>query len=148
MKLLTLNIQHGGGKRIPQIIAYLKAQNADIIVLTEFRDNPNATTLRTKLAALSYSFFTCASKNPKENSVCIFSKQPFETRADITLNPNDQHRVITARIEDMTIYGVYFPQNKAKASLFQFLTERSHALINAPFFIIGDINTGLHYQDE
>jgi len=39
MKIVTLNIRHGGGTRVPVILEYLDSQNGDVIVLTEFREN-------------------------------------------------------------------------------------------------------------
>jgi len=43
MKLYTLNIRHGGGKRIDRIINSIKKQNADVDVnvITEFRLGEN-----------------------------------------------------------------------------------------------------------
>jgi hypothetical protein len=39
MKIVTLNIRHGGGTRVPVILEYLDSQNGDVIVLTEFHEN-------------------------------------------------------------------------------------------------------------
>jgi len=39
MKIVTLNIRHGGGKRIHQILDHLDKYHSDIIVLTEYREN-------------------------------------------------------------------------------------------------------------
>lgn len=148
MKLVTLNIQHGGGKRIPEILEYLHAQDADVIVLTEFRNNANAEVLRAGLTASGFHHFAGASVAPQENSVCIFSKQPFITRTYPELPKPDQHRLISAHFDCVSVYGVYFPQNQAKARLFKFLVEGGHQPPENAYLLVGDFNTGLHFQDE
>ena len=148
MKFVTLNIQHGGGKRIPEILEYLHSQDADVIVLTEFRNNSNAEALRAGLATAGFLHFAGASAAAQENSVCIFSKQPFVSRMYPELPIPDQHRLISAHFDCMSVYGVYFPQNKAKESLFEFLLEGGHRPTEDAYLIVGDFNTGLHFQDE
>jgi len=68
MKLVTLNIQHGGGRRIPGILDYLRSQEADAIVLTEFRENSNAEALRSGLAENGFHHFAGASVVQKEKA--------------------------------------------------------------------------------
>lgn len=148
MKLITLNIRHGGGKRVPLILEYLQAQDADVIVLTEFRENSNAIALRARLSESGFWFFAGASTAAKENSVCVFSRQPFVPRTYAELGAQDRHRLISAHFDGVAVYGVYFSQNKAKASLFQFLAAGGHRPTETDFYIIGDVNTGLHFRDE
>lgn len=148
MKLVTLNIRHGGGKRIPAILDYLRSQSADLIVLTEFRSNSNAGALRSGLAAQGFHHFSEASVVPKENSVCVFSRLPFVSRTYPELPAQDRHRLISAHFDGVAVYGVYFPQNEAKAGLFKFLAQGGHRPTEPAYFIVGDFNTGLHFRDE
>jgi exonuclease III len=148
MKLVTLNIRHGGGKRISAILAYLKSLDADVIILTEFRENSNAKQLRSGLAATGLQYFAAASVAPRENTVCVFSRKPFVSRTYSELSVDDRRRIISAHFETMAIYGVYFALNQAKASLFEFLARGRHRPTDAVHFIVGDFNTGLHFQDE
>jgi exodeoxyribonuclease-3 len=148
MKLITLNIRHGGGKRVPRILEYLRALNADVIVLTEFRENSNAIALRAGLGESGFRFFAGASVAAKINSVCVFSQQPFVPRTYAELSTHDRHRLISAHFDDAAVYGVYFSQNNAKASLFKYLAAGGHRPTETDFYIIGDVNTGLHFQDE
>ena len=46
MKVIALNIRHGGGNRIKSIVPILVQSKADIIVLTEFRFNNNSNIVR------------------------------------------------------------------------------------------------------
>lgn len=148
MKLVTLNIQHGGGNRVPAILDYLQSQDADVIVLTEFRENSNAVALQSGLAAKGLLHFAGASVAPKENTVCIFSRQRFVARTYPELPACDRHRLISAHFDGVAVYGVYFSQNEAKAGLFEFLTQGGHRPAEAAYFIVGDFNTGLHFLDE
>ena len=42
MKLLSWNIQHGGGTRVPRIIDAIAAHDPDVIALSEYRTKPGA----------------------------------------------------------------------------------------------------------
>lgn len=147
MRLVSLNIRHGGGTRIPGLVKYLRKLDADVIVLTEFRENANANQLRSSLAAQGLTHFTTASTLPKENSVCIFSNAEFSSRTYPILG-HDAHRLISTYFNSLAILGVYFPQNRDKARLFQFLLDREYQPIEEAHIIIGDFNTGLHGIDE
>lgn len=148
MKTITLNIQHGGGRRMPRLIAFLRAHDPDSIVLTEFRENDNARTMRDELASQGLVHFAAASTSAKENTVAIFAKRRFMPSTSPSLTVGDRHRFLSATFDDFTIYGVYFPQNEAKLRLFQFLLDRQYKPSQGAFFVIGDFNTGLHELDE
>ena len=67
MKLITLNIQHGGGRRTAAIVEFLAQSNADVIVLSEYQsDDKN---LGQQLIQLGYQHQVAGSTLPKENSV-------------------------------------------------------------------------------
>lgn len=148
MKTIALNIQHGGGRRVPKLIAFLHAHAPDVVVLTEFRENENARTLRGDLASQGLVHFAAASTSAKENTVAILAKRPFTPSTFPSLPVGDRHRLLSAHFDDFAIYGVYFPQNQAKASLFRFLLDREYKPSHSAFFVIGDFNTGLHELDE
>lgn len=148
MKIITLNIQHGGGKRLHGILGFLESQDADTIVLTEFRENANARVLRAELKDMAFCHFASASKAPKNNSVRIFSKHLFQLEQRSALTPEDHHRFISARFEGHDIQGVYFAQKEQKRSLFHFLQSLARQHDSHPRFVVGDFNTGLPFQDE
>lgn len=148
MKIVTLNIQHGGGRRINTIADYLIALRADLLVLTEFRENANASLLRSKLGSHGFIHFAGATISQNQNSVCIFCRRPFLPRTYPDLSPQHAHRIVAAHFEKLAIYGVYFPQNQAKAEVFQFLLDGAHLPGAEAHVILGDFNTGLHGLDE
>ena len=73
MKVIALNIRHGGGNRIKSIVPILVQSKADIIVLTEFRFHNNSNIVRNLLKKEGYAHTTYSSKDPKTNYIkdCI-----------------------------------------------------------------------------
>ena len=138
MKIATLNIQHGGGRRIAPIIEFLKQLNADLIVLTEYHlDDKN---LGKQLVELGYQHQVAGSTLPKENSVLIVSKEPFEVLSA-------SQRIVSVRLKELVLFGVYFPQGDEKYPVYKKLkTEVKEA--GSSVLVLGDFNTGLHYIDE
>ena len=39
MRVVTWNLQHGGGRRVDQVVEALEAYEADVLVLSEYRNN-------------------------------------------------------------------------------------------------------------
>jgi exodeoxyribonuclease III len=146
LRILTLNIQHGGGRRISQILNYLEAKKPDVAVLTEFRRSSRNSALVMGLAALGYVHLLCAPAGADANSVAIASRHPI---TEIALNPaeSDRARVVGGILQDVSIIGVYFAGNLAKRSLFEFLIG-SNQIRSTRSMLIGDFNTGLHRCDE
>lgn len=137
MKLVTLNIQHGGGRRITPIIEFLKSLDSDVLVLTEYHlEDKN---LAKSLADLGYSHQIAGSTLPKENSVLIVSKESFEVLSV-------SQRITSVKLKDFTLYGVYFPQGEAKRPIYENL--RNEVANAGSTLVLGDFNTGLHYLDE
>ncbi|TAH41951.1 MAG: hypothetical protein EYC71_11440 [Gammaproteobacteria bacterium] len=147
LKILTLNILHGGGKRTSEITRYISNQHADVVVLTEFRDNKNAELLRGQLRRDGMTWFAATSLAPKQNGVCIASRTEFNARTYPELDSTNGHRVISAHFPDVSVYGLYFPQKLAKSVLFDFLLHGPPSKDPA-VLLVGDFNTGLHRIDE
>jgi exonuclease III len=130
------------------LIGFFQTHAPDVVLLTEFRENDNAPALRAGLAAQGLLHFSAASTSPKENTVGIFAKQSFVPSTFPSLPIGDRHRLLSAQFDSFGLYGVYFSQNQAKASLFQFLLDRKYEPSHAAYFVIGDFNTGLYGLDE
>ena len=148
MKIVTLNIQHGGGQRVSKILDYISSLQADLVVLTEYRENANAPVFRSKLAAQGFVNFATASIAPKENSVGIFSRLPIVSRTYPMLTEGNVHRVLSAHFEEHSVFGIYFPQNQAQADLFNFLIDGTLKPKESAYLVVGDFNTGRHGIDE
>lgn len=149
MKVVTLNLRQGGGSRISLLIDYLLSLKADVLVLSEFRENVSAQILRSKLGDAGLVHFAAApTTSPRQKGVCIFSRCQFLPRTYSKILTTDSHRVVSAHFGSSSIYGVYFPQKLAKAPLFRFFLDSKYKPANAEVIVMGDFNTGLHGLDE
>lgn len=147
MKVVALNIRHGGGDRVSVILDAINSHEADTIVLTEFRENKNSGKIRNALFKDGYIFQFSGSIEPKLNSVFIASKTAFVPKSDI-LSPGLRHRIIGAQFADLLLLGFYFPGKNEKEPVFSELYDVFHGSINEPVLALGDLNTGKHYVDE
>jgi len=134
MKILSLNVRHGGGQRISGICEYVQAQDPDVFVATEHR---NRTTLAEQLAALGYA--NQASGTGARNTVLVASKHDGDSVI------HDPQRLVGLRLSSMTVLGTYFAQNNQKRALFDYLLANPPI---EPSLLIGDFNTGEHFKDE
>ncbi len=78
MRIITWNIQHGGGSRIDRICDALHPYEADLIILAEFRHNKAANTLRDRLSEQGYAYQSAPHAPARSNIVFVAARQPFE----------------------------------------------------------------------
>jgi len=148
-RLLVWNIRHGGGDRVPGILAFIDAQAPDAVVLTEYRDNKQGKAIEEHLSR--NRGFECVHPSgtlPRVNSVLIAGRQPMQ-RHDVgnDLGPN-AHRCCAIEIDGLLLVAFYFPCGKAKVPLFDFIDRHTRSWHSLPTLLCGDFNTGLHQQDE
>jgi exonuclease III len=148
VKILTLNIRHGGGNRIPKLLSRITSYSADIIVLTEFRNNRCSDLIKNKLYEEGYLWqSTAISGSSRANTVFISAKIPFTTEQLVSI-PHIQDRAILAKFEQFYLLGVYFAQRKEKKLLFDFIINDVVPTFAGKGVVIGDFNTGRSYIDE
>ena len=148
MIISTWNLRHGGGSRIKDIIEVLKDNiQTDILVLTEFRNNSNKEILLSSLEKMGYAFFYMPKSEPKINTVFIATKKNYNVEYFEELKEHKQ-RVVKIKASNFSIYGCYFPQQKLKKEVFEFLLNQIQIYPNENIIITGDLNTGKHYLDE
>jgi len=128
LKLLSWNIQQGGGSRTRGIVKFIAQQNPQIIVLSEFRNNDSGSFLRTKLLELNYHFQFVSLTASNTNSVLIASQLPCNSRLFDHTKMDHAHNVIAVDFEAFHLYGVYLP--------------------HSPAIIMGDFNTGKNFIDQ
>ncbi len=149
MRVATWNIQHGGGKRISTILRALETISADTLILSEFRNNLNGDLLRNQLASLGYTAQSLGVASPRENSLIIASREGLDNAsANSVASELDSRRCVRTFQSSLNIWGVYFACGPAKESLFQQILAASQRCKDQNAILIGDFNTGKHYQDE
>jgi exodeoxyribonuclease III len=147
MRLVTWNIRHGGGKRVPQILQHINGLAPDVAVVTEFRIGDAGSALQASLRDCGLTHQATATSQHRQNSVLVAARYPFHVQPPAEIPSTYEHRSITAIFENLVVCGLYFPNQKAKEPLFNWLLGRTD-LLKAPALLVGDFNTGLHYEDE
>jgi len=145
LKILSWNIQHGGGTRIKEILKFLQKSAAQIIVLSEFRNNRNGIFLRHKLLELGYSFQFVSLISSDTNSVLIASKLACNSRLFVDRKQDYDHAIIGVEFLAFRLYGVYLPHKK-KHKLFDILQKE--LVGEKPSILMGDFNTGINHVDQ
>ena len=76
MRIAALNIRHGGGKRVGQIVAFIKDLKPDCLLLTEYRFNPSGLDLSIALNEFGYKYQSSITGDAKANQLRWFSQLP------------------------------------------------------------------------
>jgi exodeoxyribonuclease-3 len=147
-RIITWNIRHGGGSRVLQLYEIIIKQNADIVVLTEFRNNRYGLELRKKLLDSGYIHQWVTSADENTNSVLISSIEPYCSQHFEFVVEHNNQRVVKIYSKDFSLYGLYFPQKDEKKVLFEFILSEIKKNPNEKSMFIGDFNTGRHFVDE
>lgn len=145
LTILSWNIQHGGGTRIKNVLKFLKKSTAQVIVLSEYRNNKNGIFLRHKLMELGYAFQFVSLTSSETNSVLIASKLACDSRLFVDRKQDYDHAVIGVEFPAFRLYGVYLPHKK-KHQLFDLL--QAELVGDKPSILLGDYNTGVNHIDQ
>ncbi len=145
--IVTWNIQHGGGSnaRLAGIIAQLRSFDADVLVLTEFRNGRAGRAIKAALTELGFKV-----SHPlvpeRSNSVLIASREPLQKSYPLDESLPDQRHLWVVEIGRFKLCGVYMPLGAAKAPYWLSL-RRAATDQNGPDLFIGDFNTGNNELD-
>lgn len=148
MRIATLNIRHGGGKRTSSLLEHISRIDPDILVLTEFRNDATGTVLREALFEQGLTCQQTIQVEPKVNTVLIAAHHTFSTATFSDELGINGHRCLKACFREFDLYGLYFPNLKAKQPVFDFLNSFHGDVLEKHSLLIGDFNTGRHYEDE
>ncbi|WP_164670762.1 endonuclease/exonuclease/phosphatase family protein [Virgibacillus doumboii] len=116
LKLLTWNIRQGGKKAIHQIVDALITYNTDLMVITEYKENPSGKYLTDELYKKGWNYIASSQPPNKENGVLIASKYPLE-KIDPSFSPHQgSHRWNEVYIPsyDLFLLGVHVPNVNEK----------------------------------
>lgn len=127
------------------ILRFIAQQNAQIVVLSEFRNNDSGKFLRGKLLEMKYNFQFVSLPESDTNSVLIASKLPCNSRLFVDTGLEHSHTVVAVDFEAFHLYGVYLPHKKKHKLLPMLQSEIEQ---NSPAIIMGDFNTGKNFIDQ
>jgi exodeoxyribonuclease-3 len=149
MRILTWNLRHGGGARVPAQLVAIAGHAPEIVVLTEYRTGPAGERLTRGLDALGFVHQAVPpTLPPRRNAVLVAARRPFEVIPHPLLPAEDAPRLIHARFDGLDVLGVYFALGLRKQPLFEYLVGLDTTVLAPGSVLIGDFNTGKHRVDE
>ena len=142
MKLLSLNIRQGGGKRFEQIKSYLSFNNFDVLLLQEFRDNATGKLIKEYLTSIGFQYaYNYTDKT--QNTVLTAAKELKKINTPTQVN---KWSCLITEINSIRVINVYFPQRNYKKVVFEFLMDIVKD--NKSTLVAGDFNTGNNELDS
>lgn len=144
LRIATLNIRHGGNKHADALTARLLGYDADVLVVTEFRDNDTGARLISHLQGAGYDT-SHPSAHPKQNTVLIASRTRIDRTSTFTRELS-AHHLWCAEFDGVIMCGVYMPQAHAKLPYWDALIDRARR--SGIDLLIGDFNTGNNDLDK
>src|SRR5574337_1315927 len=152
LKVLSLNVRHGGGDRWERIARFLEAQDPDVIVLLEWRvGSPE----RERWADSLGIFRASANDGKTPNGVFVAAKKPFKAGSR-TPGQESPGALLLVEFNSWSMLACYVPgaertdkaQVEAKARYFAVCREVASDSNTRPLLIIGDLNTGNQTADR
>ncbi len=157
LNILSWNILHGGGSRVPDIIKVIEIKEPDIVCLQEFRHGRHSTELLDGLKRLGLNQqYTPLTNSARENTVIIASRYEFTVKPLIA----DKSPVLAlnAYFPTLPMNGLdeqglnlivgHFPHKKAQLPYFQELLELPTEYQENYSLIVGDLNCGIPFEDS
>jgi exodeoxyribonuclease-3 len=137
MKITSLNIRQGGGKRIDGLIKYLDPSSSDVFMIQEFRDNIGGSRITTHLQNHGFQYHRPDGIDSNQNSILIAAKalEPVQLNS-----PPNRWSIAAARVKDINFFNVYFPQKQGKRIVYEWLLKNAGDFKNT--VLVGDFNTG------
>ena len=148
MRVLSWNIQQGGGRRWQAIADTITRIGADVVVLTEVR--PTSERLLARLAESGWTHQLTGVKANPISCAAMLSRTELvqvEARRPATILPG---RWIEAKVPafDATIAAVYGPLHRDPHDEFWAAAcDEVSARVSKPFLLTGDLNTGRSLAD-
>ena len=159
MRIISWNIQMGGGKRHRQIVDAVLSHDPDVMALSEFRANSGAR-LSSVFASNGWRYLQSTNPVGREHGLCVISRTPM-VRGTRCLVP--QESCLRWLEVEFPEYGfgvgvVHIPcstqkrksrmQDEPKARFWDAILRSAEGRLDERCLFIGDFNTGAHGVDE
>jgi exodeoxyribonuclease III len=151
MKIVSLNIQHGGGKRIAGLSEWLETMKPSAVVLPEWRNNPPGLKIRDWLTGIGFRTIAAERATRDERSQItslLLAATDLVGSADVTPQYSEAGDLIVGQMEQgIQLLGCYFPQRLAKVPFFKQCIQIAKSKADTPLVMMGDLNTGRNDLD-
>lgn len=154
MKILIWNIMHGGGRRAPTIVEYVRSGSPDILILTEFRGTPPSREIASRIEELGlpHQLNTASKNHPAKNALLLASRWPLK-RIHWKRSPEPVERRLLAHVrapKPIAVAAVHVP-NRVSGIKYPFLDalrDLTRRWRGGGALMAGDFNTGRIGEDE
>ena len=147
MRIVSWNIQQGGGRRLDGICKALGGWSPDIVTLQEVRaKGVDRLTHALKTAGLTHHF-VAPTDTASQNTILIASREGIDAGPFLPDDDGPPH-ILETETAGLTVLPVHFPQKAAQVPLFEALLTDSESLLCLPALVIGDLNCGLPFEDS
>lgn len=146
LRILSWNIQQGGGSRHLKILRAVAKENPHILVFSEYRNNKNGETIKAALKKMGYLYQIFPEATAQKNCVLMASKVEFTGSWFPECDPSYPHSIVKGEFDSFEIYGCYLPHKK-KHVLIPFLQQEIENS-DKPSIIVGDLNIGINEVDQ
>jgi len=147
MRILSLNIRHGGGSRAQSLLDWMFHHTPDVVVLPEWRNNRIGQGILKTFRAEGFTAATAFRHDTVANGLLIAAKQAFDFQR-ITLRASEKGELLRAEIPfGLRVLAGYFPQLQAKEPFFRLCFDEASRAGEVPILLIGDLNTGRNDLD-
>jgi len=148
MRLLAWNIRAGGGTRIEAIAAALARHDAELLVLSEYRNGVAGGRLRAALAALGYRW-QCKKEPPAgANGVLIAARRRFRELGPVSTGVAEPWRMLEVAVGRLCVTGIYMPNLRAKVPYWETMIASLATRAGDLALAVGDFNTCRAWFDE
>jgi exonuclease III len=130
--------------RIAEALAH---QEADILVLSEYRGGEAAVRLRATLETLGYRHVTALAPPPGRSGVLIAARCAFRDHGEVDGGLPEPYRMVGVEFPEFRLVGVYMPNLLAKVPYWETLIA-TLGETGRQALAVGDFNTCRPYLDE
>jgi exodeoxyribonuclease-3 len=147
MLVVSLNIRHGGRRRVDTISEWIEAQAADVIVLLEWEDNSAGNDIKQRLEKTGLCVATAVAGPAPSNGILVAAREIIISQR-ITPEGSDKGELLRVDIaSNVRLLAAYFPHYRAKTPFFQACMTEALNSNQIPFLFLGDLNTGRNDLD-
>jgi exodeoxyribonuclease-3 len=136
MEVLSWNIFLGGKGKEVYIVNKINEYNADLVVLTEYKNNESGGIIKGGLDSIGYTHCIVSSLNLNKNGVAVFCKTPITIMAN---DFSDKENIIVFGWNGLKFISVFCANDELTA---RFINNISTSGVWKRTVIIGDLNTG------
>lgn len=148
-RIVSLNVCQGGGKRAPKIAEWLRSQEPDHIVLSEWKYTDAGCYFIVTLLSLGYCVHPFCAFDKGKASTVLFASRNNQHRVSPIQSPEFGSKELGfINFPHFSLCACYFPLGKKKAPFFHACAKLAKDYQWKPFLLLGDLNTGCCSTDK